>query len=113
MDLDMYEYLRNSNSRNQQCRSGGNGSSAKNKNNRKKKKFHMSEGQRQLYLLSAGYSMNDIMEVCEQGRKIRKDRYNSFHGKKWDRFRVVMESAKSKLMPAPPITTNVVSAKTA
>ena len=58
-----------------------------------------------------GYGLEDIIDVCEQGRKIRKDRYNSFHAKKWDRFRVVMESAKEKLTPAN--KQNVVSAKTA
>ena len=78
---------------------------------RSKKKFHMADVDREIYLLSIGYGLEDIIDVCEQGRKIRKDRYNSFHAKKWDRFRVVMESAKEKLTPAN--KQNVVSAKTA
>ena len=105
MDIDIYEYLYSK----QLQLSASSSSSHRRPKNRKKKSFHMSDVERELYLLSTGYSMTDIVEACEQGRKIRKDRYNSFHGKKWDRFRVVMESAKSKLIPH----TNVVSAKMA
>lgn len=77
MDIDLYEYARDP--------------------RRTKRMFHMTDVDREIYLLSQGYGMNDIIDTCEQGRKIRKERYNSFHGKKWDRFRVVMESAKQTL----------------
>ena len=61
---------------------------------RSKKKMHMVGVDREIYLLSVGYSMNEIIAAGEKGRKVRKERYNSFHNKKWDRFHVVMESAK-------------------
>ena len=109
MNIDIYEYLHSKQSQLTAASSSSHHRPGTKKKKHKKKSFHMSDVKRELYLLSTGYSIHDIVEACEQGRKIRKDRYNSFHGKKWDRFRVVMESAKSKLMPH----NNVVSAKTA
>ena len=95
IDIDFYEYTH------------------KATHGRSKKHFHMADVEREIYLLSIGYDMNAIMDVCEQGKKIRKDRYNSFHAKKWDRFRVVMESAKEKLTLPSSKDQNVVSAMTA
>ena len=89
LDIDMYEYTRSP--------------------RRSKKKMHMAGVDREIYLLSIGYSMNEIINASEMGKKIRKERLSSFQNKKWDRFNVVLESAKEKLAPR----THIVSAKTA
>lgn len=70
----------------------------------------MTDVERELYLLSKGYNLSEIVESVQQGERIRQQRYNSFHGKKWDRFRVVVESAKERFVPN---QKNLVSAKTA
>jgi len=83
-DLDLYEYSRPQ------------GSSTGNSGRRKKSDFRIPHVEREIYLLSLGFSMNDILLATEQGRKVRKERYQSFHNKKWDRFNTVLESARKK-----------------
>lgn len=78
---------------------------------RGKKKMHIAGVERELYLLSIGHNLSEIVEASEKGKKVRKERFSSFHNKKWDRFHVVMESAKEKLTHS--FSQHTVSAKTA
>ncbi|CAB9531746.1 expressed unknown protein [Seminavis robusta] len=91
VDIDFYEYTRDP--------------------RRSKKKMHMAGVDREIYLLSIGYSLDEVLDCAEKGKKTRKERYSSFQNKKWDRFHVVMESAREKLRPG--AQHHIVSAKTA
>jgi hypothetical protein len=88
VDVDFYEYTR--------------------KPRRSKKRMHLDRVKREIYLLSLGYSITEIIDAGEKGLKIRKERYSSFQNKKWDRFHVIFESAKHALSHQ-----HTVSAKTA
>jgi hypothetical protein len=93
VDIDFYEFTRDA--------------------RRGRKKMHLAGVDREVYLLSIGYSISEIIEASEMGKKVRKERYNSFQNKKWDRFHVVMESAKEKLTPSFSQNQHTVIAKTA
>jgi len=105
MQLDLYEYAKHRVQNATQRHHTNHKKKAKKRSN-----WHMTDVERELYLLSKGYNLSEIVESVQQGERIRQQRYNSFHGKKWDRFRVVVESAKERFVPN---QKNLVSAKTA
>ena len=90
LDIDFYEYTRDP--------------------RRSKKQLHMPAVDREIYLLTQGYSMEEILEAGDRGMRIRKARVASFQNKKWDRFHVVMESARQAFSTS---MQHTVSAKTA
>ena len=63
----------------------------------KQRKFSALE--REVFLLALGYTADEIVDASEAGRKTRQQRLSSLPGKKWDRFKRVME--RFKLAPAP------------
>lgn len=89
VDIDFYEFTRDK--------------------RRTKKQLHLGTVDREIYLLSLGYSMNELIAAGDRGLVVRKQRAASFQNKKWDRFNVVLESAKSALQS----NHKIVSAKTA
>ena len=67
----------------------------------RKEAFKIPAGDRERMLLEIGYSPMEILAACEEGLKVRQKRYSSWQGKKWDRVRIAVESAKGKLLVRP------------
>jgi hypothetical protein len=61
------------------------------------KKLMIPAVEREVLLLSLGYKMHHILDAAERTIKSRRDRINSFHNKRWDRFHGAFESAKTAL----------------
>lgn len=62
----------------------------------RKDQFKISPGDRERMLLEIGYCPDEILLACEEGYRVREKRFSSWQGKKWDRVRMAVESAKGK-----------------
>jgi hypothetical protein len=62
---------------------------------RKRKDLRLSPAIRDTYLLSEGYSLEQLLQVAETSKLIKEQRRASMKGTSWDRFRKVVDGIKS------------------
>jgi hypothetical protein len=75
MPIDVHEYIRQSRPR------------------RKRKEMRLTSAARDTYLLSEGYSLQELLDASNTTKLIQEQRRSSLKGTSWDRFRKAVDKA--------------------